>query len=84
MLEFITDANMLLIVEKGIIGGVCHAIHRYAKTNNKCMKNYNKNKDLLYLMYLDTNNLHGWAMSQKLPVNGFKWNEMYLNLMKSL
>ena len=84
MLEFITDANMLLIVEKGIIGGVCHAIHRYAKTNNKYMKNYNKNEDLLYLMYLDTNNLHGWAMSQKLPVNGFKWNEMYLNLMKSL
>ena len=37
------------------------------------MKNYDKNFESLYLMYLDANNLYGWAMSQKLPVNGFKW-----------
>ena len=66
---------MLLMVEKGIRGGICQAIHRYAKANNKYMKNYDKDIISSYLMYLDTNNLYGWAMSQKLPVNGFKWVE---------
>ena len=37
------------------------------------MKNYDKNEDSSYIQYLDTNNLYGWAMSEKLPVNGFKW-----------
>ena len=37
------------------------------------MKNYDKNKESLYVQYLDANNLCGWAMSQKLPVNGFRW-----------
>ena len=66
---------MLLMIEKGIRGGVCHAIHRYATANNKYMKNYDKNIESLYLMYLDANNLHEWAMSQKLPVNSFKWKK---------
>ena len=72
-LELLTDYNMLLMVEDGIRGGICHSIHRYAKANNKYMKNYNKNKEFSYIQYLDANNLYGWAMSQKLPVNGFKW-----------
>ena len=63
---------MLLMVEKGIRGGICQAIHRYAKANNKYMKNYDKDIISSYLMYLDANNLYGWEMSQKLPVNGFK------------
>ena len=63
------------MVEKGIIGGICHAIHRYAKTNIKCMKNYNKNIQLSYLMYLGANNFYGWAMFQKLHLNGFKWKK---------
>ena len=74
-LELLTDIDMLLMVEKGIRGGICHAINRYANPNNKCMKNYNKNKKLSYLKYWGVNNLYGWAMSQKLPVNGFKWVE---------
>ena len=61
------------MVEEGIRGGICHSIHRYAKANNKYMKNYNKNKESSYIQYLDANNLYGWAMSQKLPINGFKW-----------
>ena len=64
---------MLWMVEKGIRGGICHVIHRYAKANNKYMKSYDKNIISLYLEYLDANNLYGWGMSQKLPVNGFKW-----------
>ena len=48
---------MLLMVERGIRGGICHAIYRYAKSNNKYMKGFNKNKELLYLKYWDANNL---------------------------
>ena len=57
---------MLVMVEKGIRGGICRAICRYAKANNKYMKNYDKNIISLYLMYLDANNLYGWGVSQKL------------------
>ena len=64
---------MLLMVEKGIRGGICHAIYKYAEANNKYMKNYEKNTESSYLEYLDANNLHGWAMSQKLPVDDFEW-----------
>ena len=45
------------MVEEGIRGGICHAIHRYVKANNKYMKNYDKNEESLYIKYLDTNNL---------------------------
>ena len=61
------------MAEEGIRGGICHSIHRYAKVNNKYMKNYDKKRESSYIQYLDANNLYGWAMSQKLRVNGFKW-----------
>ena len=66
---------MLLMVEKGIRGGICYSINRYAKANNEYMKNYDKNKESSCLKYWDINNCYGWAMSQKLPVHGFKWVE---------
>ena len=66
---------MLLMVEEGIRGGICHSIQRYAKANIKHMKNYNENEKSSYIQYLDANNLYGWAMSQKLSVNDFKWIE---------
>ena len=58
-LELSTDIDMLLIVEKGIRGGICHAIHRYVKANNKNTKDYDKNKESLYLKYWDVNDLYG-------------------------
>ena len=48
---------MLLMVDKGIKGGICHAIHQYVKTNNKYMKDYDKNKESSYLKYWDVNNI---------------------------
>ena len=82
---------MLLMIEKGIRGGICQATYRYAKANNEYLKNYNKNVESSFIEYLDANNLYRWAMSQKLPVNGFKWvkqeelsnfNEDFLKKMK--
>ena len=64
---------MLLMVGKGTRGRICHAILRYAKANNKYMKNYNINIESSHLIYVDANNLYGWVMSQKLPVDSFKW-----------
>ena len=74
-LDLLTDVNLLLMVEKGINGGICYAIHRYPDRNNKCMRNYNKNEESSYLMYLDASNLYGWTMSQKLLVGSFKWKK---------
>ena len=73
-LGLLTDINILLMVEKGIIGEICHLIYRYAKASDKYMKEYDKNKES-YLQYWNINNLYGWAMSQKFPVNNFEWKK---------
>ena len=73
-LELLSDPNMLLMFEKGIRGGISIISNRYGEANNKYMGNrFNKNKLNKYLMYLDANNLYGCAMSEKLPIHGFKW-----------
>ena len=64
---------MLLMVEKGIRGGIGSSVYWFAKANNKYMKNYDKNKELFYIQHWDVNNLYGWTMSQKLPLNNFEW-----------
>ena len=71
-LDLLTDIDMSLIVEKGIRGGICHSIYRYAKAKNKYMKDYDENKESSYLQYWDVNGFYGSAMSQKLPVNNFE------------
>ena len=68
-LELLTDENMFLTYEQGIRGGTCNKVHSYAEANNKYMKNYDKNKESSFLMYVNANNLYGWAMSKKLPVD---------------
>ena len=74
-LELLTDYDMLLMVEEGIRGGICHAVQRYAYANNKYMNDYDKKKKPSYIQYLDTTNLYGKAMTEKLPVKGFRWME---------
>ena len=64
---------MTLIIEKGIRGGICLTTHRDPKAKNKNMKNYNKNIESSHIEHLDAKKLYEWAMSQKLPVKGFKW-----------
>ena len=58
---------------KGIRGAICHSVYLYAKANNKYLKDYDWSKKLSYLNYWHVNNLYGWSMSQKLPLNNFEW-----------
>ena len=72
-LELLTDYDMVLMIEEGIRGGIYHAIQRYAKANNKYMNDYDRTKKSSYIQHLDANNLYDKAMTEKLPVRGFRW-----------
>ena len=72
-LEQIKNIDMYQMVEIGLRGGISYIANRYSKPNNKYMCDYDKHKEGSYLMYLDASNLYGWAMSQLLPTDGFKW-----------
>ena len=72
-LELMTDIDMFQFIEKGLRGGTSYIANRYGKANNEYMKTYDKKAPTKYIMYLDANNLYGWAMSQYLPTGGFRW-----------
>ena len=75
-LELITDdIDQQLFIEKGMRGGISYIAHRHARANNKYMKIYNPENRKTYIIYLDANNLYGWAMIQPLPYAGFQWVE---------
>ena len=63
---FYENTLTLLMVQKGIRDGICHATYWYAKASNKYMKDYDKNKELSYHKYWDLNSLCCWVMPQKL------------------
>ncbi len=75
-LDLLIDYNMYLFIEKGMRGGNSMIAHRYAKANNKYLNDYNPDEKSSHIMYLDANNLYGWAMCQKLPYGDFKWEDM--------
>ena len=86
-LELLTDIDMLLTVQKGIKGEIYHSINRYVKAYNKYVQDYDKNKESSCLKYWYVNNVYGWEMSQKMPVNDFKKKfrlKKFLNFMKVL
>ena len=72
-LELFTDIGMLLMIEKGIRGGVAQISKRYAKANNPYMDDFISNQIINYIIYLDANNLYGGGMSKPLPTHGFRW-----------
>ena len=71
--ELLEDVDMLLMIEKGIRGGISNAFKRFAKANNKFTKSFDPNSKSSFIVYLDANNLYGWAMSKPLPVGSFEW-----------
>ena len=66
-----SDINMFQFIEKGMSSGISSIMHRYGKAN-KLMQGYVEELVTKYIMYIDANNLYGWAMIQYMPTGGFK------------
>ena len=75
-IELLTDINMVLMIEKGIRGGLTRVIKKHAIANNKYLPCYDSTKKSVYLQYLDANNLYEWTMCKKLPLIGYKWTNV--------
>ena len=72
-LEIISNPDMYIFFEKGMRRGVSYIPDRYSKENNKYLKSCDTKQESKHIIYLDTNNLYGYAMSKFLPTSGFKW-----------
>jgi hypothetical protein len=72
-LELLTDPDMYLFVEEGLRGGISVISNRFSRTNNPYVPDYDPDQETSYVMYLDVNNLYGWAMSHHLPTGEFNW-----------
>ena len=75
-LELFTDLEMHLFVERGMRGVISMVSKRYAEANNPQVPDYDPSKPNKYIMYLDANNLYGWAMSKPLLKRDFKWKRV--------
>ena len=72
--KLLSDPEMYQMIQPNIRGGICQASVRYAKANNKYMGGlYDPTKEDSYILYIDANNLYGWAMSQALPKDSYAW-----------
>ena len=72
-LELITDVDMFHFIEKGLHDGISYIANRHGEANNNYMSRYDSSKPSKYIMYLDANNLYGYAMNQCLPTGRFRW-----------
>ena len=75
-IELFTDVDMVLMTEKAIGGGLTQVIRKDAIANNKYLPTYDRTKKSVFLQYLDASNLYGYAMCQKLPLDGYKWGNV--------
>ena len=74
-LDLLTDLDMISFIQKGTRGGIVQCSNRHSVANHKYLSDYNSELPSQYLMYLDANNLYGWAMSEALPEGDFEWVE---------
>ena len=75
-IELMTDIDMAIYIDKGLIDGVSAILHPYSKANNKFCPDFDPKKPINWIKYVDANNLYGWAMIQYLPIGGFKWMDV--------
>ena len=76
MLKLLTDYEKHLFVETGMRAGISMLSKRYAKANNPMLQDYYPSKPKNCVIYLDANNLYGWAMSKPFPIRDFKWKRV--------
>ena len=72
-LELFTDPTMYHLCEEMLRGGISTINRKYVKANNPYIEDYNSDDKNSYILYLDANNLYGYAMSDPLPICNFKW-----------